>query len=397
MIGGEAVAQTTDWGSGRVRGVLLPPREEAFEQFSLDVLTPYFDGLPRSTFLGRNGVTLSFLHAPAQPTQGSESGPEPCAVVIVPGRTESYFKYAETIYDLTRAGHEVFAYDHRGQGYSERLLADPQVGYVRDFEDYISDLRTFLRVVVPERKRAAKTVLMAHSMGAAISLHLCRAAALPTSKASSDLPFQGLVLSAPMLEIKFDLPTALIDLVVSLRCLFGKDKSYATGPGPFDAATYGEDLTSSHARLAWYRSGLQARPQLHLGMPSNQWMKEALRSSAELRRWLSEAGVPLPLLVLAPGQDSVVETARQELLSRNHCGEVLEIVNLPLAKHDAFIETDDIRGKAMNAIFSFLEFFSVPSTGSMRAQNQAQGRSAAVNIGPEGCGASHVQAAERFS
>lgn len=353
------MAQTTDWEAGRVRGVLLPPREGAFEQFSRDVLMPYFDGLPRSTFLGRTGVTLSFLHAAAQPTLGPDSGPDPCAVVIVPGRTESYFKYTETIYDLTRAGHEVFAYDHRGQGYSERLLADPQVGYVQDFEDYISDLRTFLRVIVQERKRAAKTVLLAHSMGAAISLHLSRSESLLTSKAASEPLFQGLVLSAPMLEIKFDMPAALIELVVSLRCLFGKDKSYVTRPGTFDAMTYGDDLTSSVARLAWYRIALRARPELHLGMPSNQWMKEALRASAELRRWLAEAGLSLPLLVLAPGQDSVVETARQELLGRNHCGEVLEIVNLPLAKHDPFIETDDIRGKAMNALFSFLEMFSV--------------------------------------
>jgi lysophospholipase len=349
--------------TGRVRGVLVPPREDGFEQFARDVLMPYFDSLSRSTFLGRNGVTLSWLHAPAQlPHESVDAEPalEPCAVVIVPGRTESYFKYAETIYDLTRAGHEVFAYDHRGQGFSERLLADPQVGYVRDFDDYVSDLRTFLRVVVQEHKRAAQSVLLAHSMGAAISLLLCRAAVQPSSKAEPVLPFQGAILSAPMLEIKFDLPAILIEAAVSLRCLLGKDTAYATEPGPFDATTYGEDLSSSKARLAWYRRGLQERPQLHLGMPSNQWMKEALRASADLRRSLAKEGAQIPLLLLAPGQDSVVETARQELLSRFHRGDVLEVINLPLAKHDAFIETDAIRGKAMNAVFSFLELFSTP-------------------------------------
>ncbi len=328
-------------------------REEVYPQFAREELEPFFDSLEQKVFLGRNGVSLRYIHVNA-----AERG-DRCVVVVVPGRTESFFKYAETIWDLSRAGHEVFAYDHRGQGYSERLLADPQVGYVREFDDYVADLKTFLSMIVAKEKQAQKVFLLAHSMGGAVALKLQQrlqaAAPLPTPL------FDGLALSAPMLEISLEHPSFLVEAVVSVRCLMGQGQKYASLPGPFDAATYGADLTSSDERLKWYRSSLSARPEIQLGMPSNQWMKEALRASSGLRRWLSEEGINLPVFLIAPGKDSVVNTERQELLRRHHKGVLLESVSLPFAKHDALIETDDIRAKVIESLLSFLEHFDSPA------------------------------------
>ena len=63
------------------------------------------------------------------------------AIVISNGRTESMAGYPELIWDLHQQGYSVYILDHRGQGFSTRLLPDPQKSYVEKFEDYVDDLR----------------------------------------------------------------------------------------------------------------------------------------------------------------------------------------------------------------------------------------------------------------
>ena len=63
-------------------------------------------------------------------------------ILIVPGRIESYIKYPELAYDLFHCGYDVVIIDHRGQGRSDRLLADSHRGHVVEFSDYVDDLET---------------------------------------------------------------------------------------------------------------------------------------------------------------------------------------------------------------------------------------------------------------
>ncbi|WP_438876507.1 alpha/beta fold hydrolase, partial [Bacillus cereus group sp. Bce039] len=61
-------------------------------------------------------------------------------IIIVNGRIESACKYQELFYDLFHQGYDIYSFDHRGQGLSERLIADPQMGYVEQFDDYVRDM-----------------------------------------------------------------------------------------------------------------------------------------------------------------------------------------------------------------------------------------------------------------
>ena len=116
------------------------------------------------TFIGKDGIQLAY-------ERYLQPGHEQDAIVLVIGRAESYVKYHELIYDLYRNGYSVFAYDHRGQGLSDRILKGPndeRKGYVDQFDDYVEDLNTLIEdIVAPTAPR--KIFLLAHSMGGAVA------------------------------------------------------------------------------------------------------------------------------------------------------------------------------------------------------------------------------------
>lgn len=135
-------------------------RENAFAAFTMGPLTDFWRQRDEAEFTGVDDIPVRFVRFRAQHHDR--------VVVICPGRIESYVKYAELAYDLFHSGFDVLIIDHRGQGRSGRLLADPHLGHVNRFNDYVDDLAAFWQQEVqpgPWRKR----YILAHSMGGAIS------------------------------------------------------------------------------------------------------------------------------------------------------------------------------------------------------------------------------------
>src|SRR5215469_13020190 len=85
-----------------------------------------------------DGVNLRFARwAPPPGRKGT--------VVVLQGRAEFIEKYFETVRDLRARGFAVATFDWRGQGLSDRALDDRAKGYVRNFGEYQTDLRTFMK------------------------------------------------------------------------------------------------------------------------------------------------------------------------------------------------------------------------------------------------------------
>lgn len=97
-------------------------RENAFAAFTMGPLTDFWRQRDEAEFTGVDDIPVRFVRFRAQHHDR--------VVVICPGRIESYVKYAELAYDLFHLGFDVLIIDHRGQGRSGRLLADPHLGQI---------------------------------------------------------------------------------------------------------------------------------------------------------------------------------------------------------------------------------------------------------------------------
>jgi lysophospholipase len=147
------------------------------------------------------------------------------AIIVSNGRTESFLKYKEVIYDLYTQGHSVFIVDHRGQGLSGRLLAGEakkQMGHVRDFH--------------------------------------------------------AAVLSSPMFELVLNLPNGLTEDTFDWNALTGHEEEYAPDSHGYDenATFQGDKLTHSEIRWNLMRREYERNPEAKLGGPSVLWVKLAL-------------------------------------------------------------------------------------------------------------------------
>src|SRR5262249_22238001 len=123
---------------------------------------PVPDGAVSGTLKTRDGVTLRFARwGPPPGRKGT--------VCLFQGRAEFIEKYFETVRDLRARGFAVATLDWRGQGLSDRALRNPRKGYVRSFNDYGTDLETFINeVVLPDCP--PPLFALAHSMGASVLL-----------------------------------------------------------------------------------------------------------------------------------------------------------------------------------------------------------------------------------
>jgi lysophospholipase len=313
----------------------LDGREAHYEALFRDVFLPHYQGSEEGWLEGVGGKRIHYRVFPC--------AEEKASVVLLPGRTESHIKYAETLFDLNQAGYTVFTLDHRGQGYSERLSSDPELGHVETFDDYVTDLRTFMREVVAQRA-GPNLYFLAHSMGAAIA----------SGYLLKDKPaLRGIVFSSPMLRIHFGrIPRRIVYALTRLRGAFGHAQRSIV-PERLDVDSYGADLTRSEARLAHYRRLLRENPGLRLGPPSNHWMRRAIEATDPLLMPRALHAFPAPVLLLEAGCDTVLRIDANRAFEG--LGSWMLKATFPDAMHDLFIERDTVRKKALTVLFLFLQ------------------------------------------
>lgn len=318
-----------------------------------------------AAFTGQGGLRLAWLRF-VQPDRAAERG----AIVLSSGRTEFLAKYKELVFDLWQQGYSVYLHDHRGQGLSARepaVAAEPEKGHVGRFDDYVADLRQFLREqVAPAGHR--NVFLLAHSMGGAIAARLLESGSLGVPV------LQAAALSSPMLKIRglAGLPADWLScpLAHTMRA-FGAETTWVPGGGGYEDTGFDGNLyTSSPLRYARLRAEAQAEPRVRLGSPTFGWVAEACDAAAAAR---DEAGrVTTPTLVLVAGGDRIVhpdgaqafcaalKTAASPAVAAGCGGPEGGPLVVPGAEHELFIERDALREQALQAVLRHFERFRRP-------------------------------------
>jgi lysophospholipase len=285
-----------------------------------------------------DGVTLRFARfAPPPGRKGT--------VVLLQGRAEYIEKYFETVRDLRARGFAVATFDWRGQGLSDRALADRNKGFVRNFSEYATDLEAVMnQVVLPDCP--PPIFALAHSMGGAVAIRACH---------DGSRWFDRVVLSAPMIALRPSRLTSVAGPFVRAMRFLGRGGAYIPNNEHCTVGTQGfigNVLTSDPVRYARNAAVLEEDPMLGLGAPTNAWTDSAFRL---MRRFVPSgyAGeIRQPILMVAAGRDEVVSTPAIETFGRN----LLAGRHLILAgsRHEILQEQDHYRNQFWAAFDAFV-------------------------------------------
>jgi lysophospholipase len=276
-----------------------------------------------------------------RPTAGAARG----TACLMQGRAEFIEKYFETIADLRRRGLAVFCFDWRGQGGSERLLADPRKGFVRRYDDYALDLAAALgRMEVLDLPKPFFGV--AHSMGATATL---------IALARGETRLARCLLSAPFVAIhERRAPPGAGALALLLTALGGR-RSYIPGGGGTSIMTKPfkhNFLTSDPARYRRTAAILEAASDLGIGDPTVGWIRASYRAFAEMARLDFGFTFRTPLLFVTAGGDTLVSSRAAEALAQRIKGAGL--VSIAHARHEIMMERDIYREQFFAALDAFI-------------------------------------------
>ena len=299
---------------------------------------PVPEGAVTATIKTPDGVSLRYARFPPPPGRKG-------TVVVFPGRTEFIEKYFEVVRDLRARGLAVAILDWRGQGFSDRALADPNKSHVRDFSDYMIDLETFMNeVVLPDCP--PPYFALGHSMGANVLIH---------SAAIGHRWFDRTVLSAPMVGLPPSNHMRYMPALARLSRLFGFGSRYVPGGSAAVeglSAFVGNRVTSDPVRHARTAAVIEAEPALGLGSPTIAWADAAFRAMAPFADPAFPARIRHPILIAAAGRDLLVSTpAIEEFAIRLRAGAHLVISG---ARHEILMEQDYYRQQFWAAFDAFV-------------------------------------------
>ncbi len=287
------------------------------------------------TFKSFDGLNIFYRNYLAENPVGS--------IVIVHGFTEYCKKYTELVWYFINQGYNVFTYDHRGHGLSERQVEGYILAHVNSFEDYVKDLEMFIEEVVVKQGGTENINIFSHSMGGSVTtLYLMRCGGR-ISRA---------LLSSPMVyPFTSDCPIAVLKLML---------KYHARKNGWAARFKYASDFNPDHpfdkshdTSYPRFRHNLDVRlsdVRYQTSASTNRWMYEAVTVGKKMLRTKDLKKIKAKVLVISSGADTVVRPKPQKKLAdRLECG----FMKIEGAKHSAFICASPKLESYLKTVFEF--------------------------------------------
>ena len=265
-------------------------------------------------------------------------------VCLLGGRTDFMEKYHETIVQLNQRGLEVYSFDWRGQGLSSRLIQNRRKGYVQSYDDYVSDLSSFIDKIF--KKTATRPyIVLAHSMGGHITIRFLHEYGNFFDKA---------VLISPMIDIRtFPIPKYLLQKFTKTLVAAGYDKAYIVGNDGIMANKFrGNNLTSDKLRFENRRKIEMDRPEIAIGGVTCGWLNASFDSIDVLNQPGYVETIRIRILICSAEKDRVVcNKAQKHLCNRLPDCRLVEIHG---SQHEILQESTTIQKQFWNIFDRFL-------------------------------------------
>jgi lysophospholipase len=299
---------------------------------------PAPDGAVAIAIKTRDGVALRGMTGLVPEARGT--------VVVVGGRGDFIERYFETMRDLMALGYSVAAFDLRGQGGSERPLANRYRNHVRRFSEYDEDLRAFMhQVVLPECP--GPYLVIGHSTGGSVVIR----ALLRRNW------FARAVVIAPLLGLNYGKwPLPIVHVLVFLANWTGFGWLFLPGQRqtPLGRNDFeGNPLSADHGRWGRNAGILEKTPELGTGAPTFAWLRAAMKSTRAMKRMGPKTRLQTPLLVVAAGLDRVVDNEQIRRFARRVPG--VSLVTIAESQHEVLNEGDAIRQQFFAAFRTFVD------------------------------------------
>lgn len=308
-------------------------REPYFHQFALAKLLPFFEQFPTQYLSGKRNIKLAYRHL-IQPESAVRK-----LMILVNGRAENMLKWTELAYDFYHQGYDVLLFDHRGQGYSQRII--PQKGHLDEFRFYVDDMAKIIEKVTALFSYSTQH-LLAHSMGSLISTYYLANCDHRINKAILSSPFYGIPLKHPIRD----------ELIIALMNILGQGERYVFGKGDYQQThlEYNK-LTFCKTRMKWMNRINRKNPAIHLGGPTFRWVHLCLNAIKHLPKVIPK--IEIPILILQAEKEKIVDNKNLEKLTALFPNARCEVILN--AKHEILFEQDKLRKET---IFKMLEFLN---------------------------------------
>ena len=260
-------------------------------------------------------------------------------VFLFPGRGEYAEKYTVLADWLNARNYTALCIDWRGQGLSDRLLDDPQKGYIGSYADYQTDLDAMLEAA-DEMRLPKPWFILGHSMGACIALR----------RLTRTHPFTASAFGAPMWQMaapfwKRCLAPVAARLVQGTT--FAQGYMPNQGPHPY-ALTHpfiDNELTSSASAWADMLQAWAHCPQLTIAGATIQWVAAGEIETRALQKLPSP---DLPCYVGIGGNERIINPrAIHARMARWPKGR-LEVI--PGGEHELMFERSVIRARFLAGV-----------------------------------------------
>ena len=271
------------------------------------------------------------------------------SIVLIHGHREFLEKYTEFIEAFQNRGFNVYSFDLRGQGLSERNLENHSKSHTPDFDRLVFDIEDFINKQVKPDTLGHPLYMVAHSMGAHLGLRYLHDHPEMFDKAVLLSPFTDLNIGSTFF-------TGLAKAFFKMANIFGLSENFALGQDKHkDMVDHPYAISRlTHDEKRYYKSqdAIAQNQNLFIGGVTYGWLNGAIDSIQVLHQDYYMEKIKTPILCLMAGEDKVVDNdVTIELINKTANSLIVSITG---ARHEIYRETDDVQKILWQKIDAFI-------------------------------------------